>query len=56
MVQGIKPDSAMAYEIVQVTDRYSLQLVADATDTEHRSHIAAGTPELEADITLPRKL
>src|SRR5882724_3343782 len=31
--KGIKPDSAMAYDRVQVTTATSLQLVADATDT-----------------------
>ena len=48
--KGIKPDSAMAYDRVQVTTATSLQLVADATDTSI-DHIRSLNPELKRDIT-----
>ena len=36
--KGIKPDAPMSYDVVQVPTATSLQLVADATDTQRRSH------------------
>jgi membrane-bound lytic murein transglycosylase D len=48
--KGIKPDSPMAYDRVQVTTATSLQLVADATDTSI-DHIRSLNPELKRDIT-----
>lgn len=48
--KGIKPDAPMAYDRVQVTTATSLQLVADATDT-NVDHIRSLNPELKRDIT-----
>jgi membrane-bound lytic murein transglycosylase D len=48
--KGIKPDSAMAYDVVQVPSATSLQLVADATDTSV-DHIRSLNPELRRDVT-----
>ncbi|HKG48503.1 MAG TPA: transglycosylase SLT domain-containing protein [Pyrinomonadaceae bacterium] len=48
--KGIKPDSPMAYDIVQVPTATSLQLVADATDTT-ADHIRSLNPELKRDVT-----
>jgi membrane-bound lytic murein transglycosylase D len=48
--KGIKADSAMSYDIVQVPTATSLQLVADATDTT-ADHIRSLNPELKRDVT-----
>src|SRR5215218_1272166 len=48
--KGIKPESAMSYDIVQVPSSTSLQLVADATDT-NVDYIRALNPELKRDVT-----
>ena len=48
--KGIKPDAAMAYDVVQVPSATSLQLVADATDTGI-DHIRSLNPELRRDVT-----
>jgi membrane-bound lytic murein transglycosylase D len=48
--KGIKPDSPMAYDVVQVPTATSLQLVADATDTSVDA-IRNLNPELKRDVT-----
>jgi len=48
--KGIKPDSPMAYDVVQVPTVTSLQLVADATDTGLET-IRSLNPELKRDVT-----
>ena len=48
--KGIKQDSPMAYDVVQVPTATSLQLVADATDTSV-DHIRSLNPELKRDVT-----
>jgi len=48
--KGIKPDPAMAYDVVQVSNATSLQLVAEATDTSV-DHIRGLNPELRRDVT-----
>ena len=48
--KGIKPESAMSYDIVQVPSSTSLQLVADATDS-NVDYIRSLNPELKRDIT-----
>ena len=48
--KNIKPESAMAYDVVQVPTATSLQLVADATDTTV-DHIRSLNPELKRDVT-----
>jgi membrane-bound lytic murein transglycosylase D len=48
--KGIKADPAMAYDIVRVPTATSLQLVADATDT-NVDHIRSLNPELKRDVT-----
>src|ERR1043165_6585759 len=48
--KGIKPDAAMSYDVVQVPTATSLQLVADATDT-NVDYIRSLNPELKRDIT-----
>jgi membrane-bound lytic murein transglycosylase D len=48
--KGIKPDSPMAYDVVQVPTATSLQLIADATDTS-MDHIRSLNPELKRDVT-----
>src|ERR1043165_9812137 len=48
--KGIKPDAAMSYDVVQVPTSTSLQLVADATDT-NVDYIRSLNPELKRDIT-----
>ncbi|HEY6243460.1 MAG TPA: transglycosylase SLT domain-containing protein [Pyrinomonadaceae bacterium] len=48
--KGIKPDSPMAYDVVQVPTATSLQLVADATDTGLET-IRGLNPELKRDVT-----
>src|SRR4029079_15433108 len=48
--KGIKSDAPMSYDVVQVPTATSLQLVADATDT-NIDHIRSLNPELKRDIT-----
>jgi len=48
--KGIKPDAPWSYDVVQVPTATSLQLVADATDT-NIDHIRSLNPELKRDIT-----
>src|ERR1051325_5437394 len=48
--KGIKPDSPMGYDVVQVANATSLQLVAEATDTSV-DHIRGLNPELRRDVT-----
>jgi membrane-bound lytic murein transglycosylase D len=48
--KGIKPDSPMAYDVVQVPTVTSLQLIADATDTGLET-IRSLNPELKRDVT-----
>src|SRR5690242_1867713 len=48
--KGIKPDASMAYDIVRVPTATSLQLVADASDT-NVDFIRSLNPELKRDIT-----
>jgi len=48
--KGIKADPPMAYDIVRVQTATSLQLVADATDT-NLDHIRTLNPELRRDVT-----
>src|SRR6185295_16180326 len=48
--KGIKPDAPMSYDVVQVPTSTSLQLVADATDS-NVDYIRSLNPELKRDIT-----
>jgi membrane-bound lytic murein transglycosylase D len=48
--KGIRPDPAMSYDVVQVPSATSLQLVADATDT-NLDYIRTLNPELKRDVT-----
>ncbi|HEV7746582.1 MAG TPA: transglycosylase SLT domain-containing protein [Pyrinomonadaceae bacterium] len=48
--KGIKPDAAMAYDVVQVASSTSLQLVAEATDSSV-DYIRSLNPELKRDVT-----
>ena len=48
--KGIKQDAAMSYDVVQVPTATSLQLVADATDS-NVDFIRSLNPELKRDIT-----
>ena len=48
--KGIKADSPMSYDVVQVPTATSLQLVADATDS-NVDYIRSLNPELKRDIT-----
>lgn len=48
--KGIRPESPMAYDVVQVANATSLQLVAEATDTSVDS-IRSLNPELRRDVT-----
>jgi membrane-bound lytic murein transglycosylase D len=48
--KGIKPESPMAYDVVQVPTATSLQLVADATESSV-DYIRALNPELKRDVT-----
>jgi len=48
--KGIKPEAAMSYDVVQVPTATSLQLVADATDS-NVDYIRSLNPELKRDIT-----
>lgn len=48
--KGIKPDPSMAYDVVQVSNATSLQLVAESTDTSV-DYIRSLNPELRRDVT-----
>ena len=48
--KGIRPDSPMSYDVVQVNTATSLQLVAEATDASV-DYIRAINPELKRDVT-----
>lgn len=48
--KGIKPDAPLSYDVVQVPTATSLQLVADATDS-NVDYIRSLNPELKRDIT-----
>ena len=48
--KGIKPDAPMSYDVVQVPTSTSLQLVADATDS-NVDYIRSLNPELKRDLT-----
>ena len=48
--KGIKADAPMSYDVVQVPSATSLQLVADATDS-NVDYIRSLNPELKRDIT-----
>jgi membrane-bound lytic murein transglycosylase D len=48
--KGIRPDTPMAYDVVQVSNATSLQLVAESTDTSV-DNIRSINPELKRDTT-----
>jgi peptidoglycan lytic transglycosylase D len=48
--KGIRPEPAMAYDVVQVSNATSLQLVAESTDT-NVDYIRSINPELRRDVT-----
>jgi len=48
--KGIKPDTPMSYDVVQVPTATSLQLIADATDTSV-DYIRTLNPELKREVT-----
>jgi len=48
--KGIRPDPPLAYDVVQVANSTSLQLVAEATDTSV-DYIRSLNPELRRDVT-----
>jgi membrane-bound lytic murein transglycosylase D len=48
--KGIRPDPPMAYDVIQVSNATSLQLVAEATDS-NVDHIRGLNPELRRDVT-----
>ncbi|MBV9211965.1 MAG: transglycosylase SLT domain-containing protein [Acidobacteria bacterium] len=48
--KGIRPDAPLSYDIVQVPNATSLQLIADATDTSV-DYLRMLNPELRRDIT-----
>ena len=48
--KGIRSEPAMAYDVVQVSNATSLQLVAEATDTSV-DYIRSINPELRRDVT-----
>lgn len=48
--RNIRPESPLAYDVVQVPGATSLQLVAEATDTS-LDHIRSLNPELKREIT-----
>src|ERR1044072_3586956 len=48
--KGIRPDPPMAYDVVQVSNAISLQLVADSTDTSV-DYVRSINPELRRDVT-----
>jgi len=48
--KGIRPDSPMAYDVVQVSNSTSLQLVAESTDSSV-DYVRSLNPELKRDVT-----
>jgi membrane-bound lytic murein transglycosylase D len=48
--KGIRPEPGMSYDVVQVPSATSLQLVADATDS-NLDYIRTLNPELKRDVT-----
>jgi peptidoglycan lytic transglycosylase D len=48
--KGIKPDASLSYDVVQVPTATSLQLIADATDS-NIEYIRTLNPELKRDVT-----
>jgi peptidoglycan lytic transglycosylase D len=48
--KGIRPEPSMAYDVVQVSNATSLQLVAEATDA-NIDYIRGLNPELRRDVT-----
>src|SRR5882762_692007 len=48
--KGIRPDAPMGYDVVQVSNSTSLQLVAEATDTSV-DFVRSLNPELRRDVT-----
>lgn len=48
--KGIRPDPPMAYDVVQVSNSTSLQLVAESTDSSV-DYIRSLNPELRRDVT-----
>ena len=48
--KGIRPDAPMAYDVVQVANATSLQLVAESTDSSV-DYIRGLNPELKRDVT-----
>jgi membrane-bound lytic murein transglycosylase D len=48
--KGIRPESPMAYDVVQVSNSTGLQLIAEATDTSV-DYIRSINPELRRDVT-----
>src|SRR6185369_9966481 len=48
--KGIRPEAPMAYDVVQVSNSTSLQLVADSTDSSV-DYIRSLNPELRRDVT-----
>jgi len=48
--KGIRPESPMAYDVVQVSNATGLQLVAEATDSSV-DYIRSLNPELRRDVT-----
>jgi membrane-bound lytic murein transglycosylase D len=47
---GLRPEAPMAYDVVQVQNATSLQLIADATDTSV-DYLRSINPELRRDVT-----
>lgn len=48
--KGIRPDAPMGYDVVQVSNSTSLQLIAEATDTSV-DYVRSLNPELRRDVT-----
>ncbi|MBC8031654.1 MAG: transglycosylase SLT domain-containing protein [Pyrinomonadaceae bacterium] len=48
--KGIRPEPPLAYDVVQVSNATSLQLVAESTDTSV-DHIRSLNPELKREVT-----
>jgi membrane-bound lytic murein transglycosylase D len=48
--KGIRPDPPMAYDVIQVSNSTSLQLIAEATDSSV-DYIRSLNPELKRDVT-----
>src|SRR6266566_1116107 len=48
--KGIRPDAPLGYDVVQVSNPTSLQLVAEATDTSV-DYVRSLNPELRRDVT-----